>query len=84
MANKWIEVDKKSQNGPRISRKVRNNLIKSDNSNSKTFIFIKIASINDEVQLILKKVEALTLNESDDKQLSDVKKRKLVAEVLVK
>ena len=61
IANGWIELDKKSENGPKILQIV--------------------ASINDEVQTLLKKIQALQLNDVPDKTIQDLKKRKLIAEV---
>lgn len=43
----------------------------------------KVAQIEDEVQEILKKIEALQLQDLSDKSIQDLKKRKLVAEVII-
>jgi hypothetical protein len=44
---------------------------------------IKVTEINDEVQVILNKLKDLNLDGVSDKSIQDLKKRKLVAEVLV-
>jgi hypothetical protein len=61
MANGWIEVDKKNEAGPKVTRKV--------------------ASINDEVQVILQKIQSMNLNDVQDKSVQDLKKRKLISEL---
>jgi len=57
----WIELDKKSDDGPKIKRKA--------------------ATIHDEVQNLLKKIQALDISDVAEKTIHDLKKRKLIAEV---
>lgn len=40
----------------------------------------KVSSINDEVQLILNKIQSLNLNDVPEKSIQDLKKRKLISE----
>lgn len=81
MSNGWIEVDKKNKDGPLVVRKV-NELsslsIWLDLINWK--VFVKVKSINDEVQDLLIKIQAMKLENIQEKSIQDLKKRKLISE----
>ena len=41
----------------------------------------KVTSINDEVQILLKKIKVMDLNDIPEKSIQDLKKRKLISEL---
>ena len=82
MAYGWIELDKKNSAGPTVLKKV-------------FFLFSfqwarlllnsscvwQVANIEDEVQVLLKKISSLQLEDVAEKAIQDLKKRKLIVEV---
>jgi hypothetical protein len=52
-------------------------------SKSKTNKKIKVPTKNDEVQIILQKIQALKLNDVPEKSVQELKKRKLISEMFV-
>lgn len=64
MSAGWIQLDKKSDNGPKVFRKV--------------------SDIDDEVQKLLIKIKEMKFDEVPDNLKQDLKKRKLLQEIIVK
>ncbi|CAF0839591.1 unnamed protein product [Brachionus calyciflorus] len=67
-----------------FSKAMANGWIEVDKKNADgPKVMKKIASINDEVQQLLSKIQALNLTDVPDKSIQDLKKRKLIAEVTI-
>ncbi len=81
MQNGWVEVDKKNPDGPKVLRKVNIFLKKIQIYFCVIYYYLQIENIEDEVQILLKKIKALQLNDVLDKTIQDLKKRKLIAEM---
>ncbi|XP_054168866.1 phenylalanine--tRNA ligase alpha subunit-like [Oppia nitens] len=67
-----------------FSKAMSQKWIAIDKSSNKSIVKRNVQSIEDEVQVLLKKIGSLTIDEVSDQQKQDLKKRKLIQEVVVK